>query len=123
MTAGATPDDPGLLAEAIANEVLGHPAVVRLDGGAFGALATHLPGRKVAGVRVTELGEPVEIGVVLRLTGSLPAVTGDLRTRVRAIAGDVPVHVEVTDVDTGEVPSEVDGTAPGTPEQPGKRVG
>ena len=99
MTTGATPVDPGLLAEAIATEVQHHPAVVRLDGG-FGDLSTHLPGRRVSGVRITEVGEPVEIGVVLRLTGDLTEIARDLRTRVRRITGDVPIHVEVTDVET-----------------------
>ncbi|RBM21573.1 hypothetical protein DI005_09905 [Prauserella sp. PE36] len=86
------------LADAIARDLSAHPSVVRLDGGVRGTLATHLPGRKVVGVRVTGEGEPVDLGVVLRLDDSLPGVLDDLRARVRAIAGTVPVNVEVADI-------------------------
>lgn len=100
MTTGPSPaDDPDRLAALIADEVRGNPAVARLDGGGLaGTIATHLPGGRVEGVRVTEIGAPVEVGVVLRLTGDLPEVTDDLRAAVRALAGDVPVHIRVTDV-------------------------
>ncbi|WP_199431687.1 hypothetical protein [Qaidamihabitans albus] len=86
------------LADAIAREVSAHAAVIRLDEGGLGTLATHLPGRRVRGVRVGAPGEPIALGVVLRLDRSLPRVTGELRARVRAIAGEVPVDIEVTDV-------------------------
>ncbi|MBK1783379.1 hypothetical protein [Prauserella cavernicola] len=89
---------PERLADAIAETVTAHPSVVRLDGGVRGSLATHLPGRKVVGVRVTGEGEPVDLGVVLRLDGALPGVLDDLRARVRDIVGDVPINVEVTDI-------------------------
>ncbi|WP_086825602.1 hypothetical protein [Allokutzneria sp. NRRL B-24872] len=86
------------LADAIAETVLAHPAVHRLDPGQFGALASYLPGRRVEGVRAAGPGEPVEIGVVLTLGGSLPEVVDDLRARVRLVTGDVRVDVTVTDV-------------------------
>ncbi|PRX51335.1 hypothetical protein B0I33_101488 [Prauserella shujinwangii] len=104
---------PEQLADSVAEEVSAHASVVRLDGGALGTLATPLPGRRVAGVRVTGPGEPVAIGVVLRLGSPLPEVTAELRGRVRAVAGDVPVDIEVTDVVTGTDPSTRDGERPG----------
>jgi hypothetical protein len=86
------------LAEAIAAELLAHPAVVTMSGGPLGVLATHLPGRKVNGVRVRGAGEPIEIGVILRLGDPLPKVTEELRARVRALAGEVRVDVTVADI-------------------------
>jgi uncharacterized alkaline shock family protein YloU len=119
MTAVPDPVTPEKLAEAIAAAVLAHPAVVRLDGGALGVVATHLPGRKVVGVRVGETDEPVEIAVVLRLGAPLPRVVADIRERVQAVASGVAVDVEVTDVVTAEQdPSEDAAAAPAT----GKRV-
>lgn len=93
------------LAARIADAVREHPAVERLDAGPLGVVATHLPGQRVHGVRAGEAGEPVEIAVVLRMTGPLPELTEELRALVRGIAGDVAVHVTVTDI-----------TAPGTPD-------
>ncbi|MEU6645474.1 hypothetical protein ABZ863_23375 [Saccharomonospora sp. NPDC046836] len=105
------------LADAIATEVSTHPSVVRLDGGALGTLATYLPRRKIVGVRVTEPDEPIDIGVVLRLGRRLPEVTGELRERVRAIAGNVPVNVTVTDVVPASTVDTVDAVdaKPGAP--------
>ncbi|WP_020671948.1 hypothetical protein [Amycolatopsis nigrescens] len=105
-----TPDDS--LAVRIADGVLAHPSVVRLDAGALGVVATHLPGRRVLGVRAGESGEPVDISVVLTLGGRLPEVTGELRKIVREIAGDVPVNVTVTDVaePSAETAAEQSGT-------------
>jgi uncharacterized alkaline shock family protein YloU len=102
MTAVPEPVTPEKLAEAIAAEVRAHPAVVRLDGGALGVVATHLPGKRVVGVRVGEPDEPVEIAVVLRLGSPIPQVVADLRERVLGLAGHVAVDVEVTDVVTAE---------------------
>ncbi|GAA1944988.1 hypothetical protein [Amycolatopsis minnesotensis] len=94
-----------VLAERIAAAVGAHPAVERLDAGPLGVVATHLPGHRVHGVRAGEAGEPVEISVVLRMTGPLPDLGAELRALVRGIAGDVAVHVTVTDI-----------TGPGTPD-------
>ncbi|MFB9908357.1 hypothetical protein [Allokutzneria oryzae] len=88
-------------ADAIAEAVLAHPSVRRLDAGAFGSITSYLPGRRVDGVRAGGPGEPVEIGVVLTLGRPLPEVVADLRERVRRVGGDVPVDVTVADVVTG----------------------
>ncbi|AXB43468.1 hypothetical protein [Amycolatopsis albispora] len=86
---------PGTLADEIASAVLAHPSVVRLAGGAGGP-STHLPGRRVAGVRAD--GPGIEVAVVLRLDGPLPGLGAELRERVRRVAGNVPVDIEITDV-------------------------
>lgn len=85
------------LSELIADLVRAHPSVVRLDGGPLGLVATHLPGRKVLGVRAVA-GEPIEISVVLEIGSRVPEVSSTLREAVRQVAGDVPVHIAVTDM-------------------------
>ncbi|GAA4863885.1 hypothetical protein GCM10025787_56790 [Saccharopolyspora rosea] len=79
-----------------------HPSVVRLDAGRYGDIASHLPGRRVDGVRLTEGDAPVEVGVVLRLDRPLPEIVADLRIRVAGVVGDRPVDVTVSDVVTDE---------------------
>jgi hypothetical protein len=87
------------LAEDVERALLAHPAVRRLDGGPFGTTASYLPGRRVTGVRIVGSGEEVEVSVVLRLSGTpLPEVVRQLRDRVTAVAGRVPVHVTVADL-------------------------
>ncbi|MDN5916827.1 MAG: hypothetical protein L0I76_17265 [Pseudonocardia sp.] len=115
MTVTPTPTDapvadPAELAQLVADAVIAHPAVARLDGGAFGAVATFLPGRRLVGVHVGRPGEPVELAVVLRLDRPIPGVVATLRTTVSALCGGVPVDITVSDV---EVPGhESDDPAP-----------
>ncbi|UVS78025.1 hypothetical protein [Actinokineospora sp. UTMC 2448] len=86
------------IADRLAAAVLAHPAVVRLDGGPFGTVATALPGRRVVGVGVDARGG-VEVAVVLTADRPIPAVTAELRELVRGVAGGVPVDVHVSDVE------------------------
>lgn len=97
-----TPEGEDQLADRIAEEVRGRPAVARLDGGVHGTIATYLPGRQVTGVRASGAGEPVEVGVVLRMTAPLPEIVAALRQRVLAVTGPVPVDITVVDVITSE---------------------
>ncbi|RZS43639.1 hypothetical protein EV193_102620 [Herbihabitans rhizosphaerae] len=94
--------EPGQLADEIADAVLAHPAVARLDGGPFGVVATLVPGRKVIGVTVDESAGAVEIAVVLLAGNPIPAVVAELRERVRAISGAGAVDVTVTDIVDGD---------------------
>ncbi len=84
------------LAEQVAETALRHPAVSRLD--ADPAMASYLPGKKVIGVRTGGPGEPVELGVVLRLDRPLPEVLAELRAQVQEVTGPVPVNITVADV-------------------------
>ncbi|MCP2258331.1 putative conserved protein YloU, alkaline shock protein (Asp23) family [Streptoalloteichus tenebrarius] len=104
---GASGED---LAEAIARAVTEHPAVAHLDGGPHGVIASYLPGRRVVGVRAEGRGAPVEVGVVLRWGQPLPKVADELRERVRALAGPVPVDVTVTGVTAPSEGDETDGS-------------
>ncbi len=108
--------DPALLAELVADAVTAHPSVVRLDGGAFGAVATFLPTRRLVGVHVGRPGERVEVAVVLRLDRPIPDVVASLRTSVQALCAGVPVDVTVADVQVPGEPDPADdepATAPG----------
>ncbi|WP_233576366.1 hypothetical protein [Saccharopolyspora rhizosphaerae] len=96
------PEQPS--AEELADQVLAHPSVARLHGGAFGEIASYYPGRRLTGVRLREDGT-VEVGVVLRLDRPLPETVADLRDALAQRWGGTPVDVHVCDVETAEDPS------------------
>lgn len=110
-----TPTDPAVLAELVADAVTAHPSVARLDGGAFGTVATYLPAGRLVGVHVGRPGEPVEIAVVLRLDRPIPDVVASLRTTVRALCDGASVDVTVADVELPGAPGPAE-----TPEPPGR---
>ncbi len=82
-------------ADLIRAAVLGVPGVVDLSGGAFGEVATYLPGRTVRGVR--ERDDGVHVHVVLATGAQIPAVAGAVHVAVGALTGG-PVHVHVEDL-------------------------
>lgn len=96
---GAPTGDPAVLAEQVAAAVIAHPAVARLHGGPFGAIATHLPGRRLVGVRIGTGDQPVEIGVALRADRPIPEVVAELRRSVADLSGGAPVDVTVADIE------------------------
>ena len=98
-------DAPADRAEEVAAAVLAHPAVARLDGGPFGTVASHLPGRRVAGVRIGDGDEPVELAVVVRLGTPLPQLAEELAGLVRGLLGPVPVEVTFADVVSEPAPA------------------
>ncbi len=81
-------------ADRIAAAVLVSPHVAALHSGRFGEIATYLPGRRIAGVRIRPDG--ITIGV----TGRYPATTAEIAAAVRAALGPVdrPVHVRIGDL-------------------------
>ncbi|MBO3089696.1 Asp23/Gls24 family envelope stress response protein [Cellulomonas dongxiuzhuiae] len=90
------PPDPAELAAAAALAV---PGVAGLYPGTFGEIATHLPGRRVAGVRTrsTDDGTSTDVHVVALLGGDLREVAAAVHRAVHdAVGGDV--HVTVDDV-------------------------
>jgi hypothetical protein len=89
------PEDP---ADAVARAVLACPVVAGL---ADEGLATYLPGRRVAGVRLDD--DRCEVAVVLRLDGrTLPELAEEVREAAAGPAGGRPVDVVVTDVVTAD---------------------
>ena len=97
--AHASPSALAILAEKVAAAVAAHPAVAGLDGGPFGAIATHLPGRRLLGVRIGEGDEPVELAVVLYPDRPIPEVVGVLRREVSRICGGAAVDITVSDLE------------------------
>ncbi len=71
------------------------PAVAALADDGF--LATFLPGRRVAGVRITD--DVCEVAVVLRLDGSpLPEGAEQVRRAVTPVVGGRRIDVVIADV-------------------------
>jgi hypothetical protein len=85
--------DPGALAEAVSAAARSVPDVHDLHGGAFGEVATYLPGRRVPGVRLTDDG--VELHLVTRGTRPLAVTVEHVRDAVRPlVSGRIDVTVE-----------------------------
>ena len=90
---GAGAPDAGALADA----ARACPSVVDVTGGALDEVATHLPGRRVPGVRITD--DAVEIHVVASMAAeSLPTVGEEVRARLRPLAAGRRVDVYIDDV-------------------------
>jgi uncharacterized alkaline shock family protein YloU len=112
LRAGATTDNTAALragarpevADLIAAAVLALPGVAGLHAGAFGTVATYLPGRRVAGVAVrtnTSGQDAVEVSVVAALQRGLTTDLQALASRVHAVVAPLtpgPVTVTVADI-------------------------
>ncbi|GAA3872929.1 hypothetical protein GCM10022243_42590 [Saccharothrix violaceirubra] len=85
---------PEIEATVIATVVRALPQVAGPHSGRYGEIATHLPGRRVAGVRVGPAG--ITVGVVVRY----PATTAEVAAAVRAAVGRPasPLHVWIGDI-------------------------
>lgn len=111
---------PNALAEQVASAVRAHPSVARLHGGQFGAIATHLPGRRLVGVRIGVGDEPVELGVVLHLDRPIPPVVREIRREVSRLCGGAAVDITVGDLELpDDLAALLAGRAPGGPAAPG----
>lgn len=82
-------------ADLVRAAVLALPGVADLHTGAFGEVATYLPGRKVDGVRVRPDGAQVD--VVLEWGAPVLATADDVRRVATSITGK-PVDVVVQDI-------------------------
>ncbi|UYP18064.1 hypothetical protein OED52_15505 [Rhodococcus sp. Z13] len=88
----------GTIAERIAEAASGIAGVAGLHGGAFGEVATYLPGRRIEGVRLTD--RLCEVHIVVLIPADLPAVAEAVRAQVAPLV-EVPVQVTVEDVRVG----------------------
>lgn len=86
-----------VLADAVAAAVLRCPDVVALSGGRIGEVATYLPGRRVAGVRVGADGA-LTVHVVGRYGPTVGQIAAQVRAAVVAAVGPVTVDVGVDDL-------------------------
>lgn len=107
----ASTGDVDMVAEAVA----GCPAVARLSGGRAREVATYLPGRSVTGVKVQSDG--ILVHVVGRYGFSVDEIARQVRTAVAAVAGGLPVHIGVDDLELAEEAS-AEGPAGGLPPGP-----
>jgi hypothetical protein len=93
---------PGPEPDVVAAAVQACPLVAGLHSGAFGEVASYLPGRRVRGVRVTV--DVVEIHVVGRYPATMTQIAEQVRAVVSPLAGALPVDVVIEDL---ALPGEV----------------
>ena len=89
------PDDLADLADRVAAAVRNVPGVADLHTGAFGEVATHLPGRKVGGVQIRP--DHCAVHVVLYWGAPVLATADRVRAAVTPLVG-TRVDVTVEDV-------------------------
>ncbi|WP_328291264.1 hypothetical protein OG218_00585 [Kineococcus sp. NBC_00420] len=82
-------------ADQVAALVLAVPGVVELHPGRFGEVATYLPGRRVAGVKLRD--DVVEVHVVAAFDTPLRAVAQQIHAVVAAVV-TAPVQVFIEDL-------------------------
>ncbi|MEU4396783.1 hypothetical protein [Kribbella sp. NPDC023855] len=83
------------LSELVAAAVLAVPGVAALHGGAFGEVATYLPGAKIAGVRITD--DRIQVHLAVAAGYPVHDLADAVRAAVRPLAGQ-PVDVTIEDV-------------------------
>lgn len=83
------------LADLVLTATVAVPGVAGMHPGTFGEVATHLPGRKVVGVRVRD--DVTEVHVVLTWGVDVLATADAVRAAVQPLTG-TPVDVCVQDV-------------------------
>jgi hypothetical protein len=84
-------------ADTVAGIAVGVPGVHSLHPGMFGEVATYLPGRRVAGVRITD--NTIDVHVVVDADAKVRQTAAAVR---RAVADVYPAHsVDVTVEDIG----------------------
>lgn len=104
------PEHPDHLSVPLADAVQGCPGVVDLHGGPFGTVATHLPGRRVVGVRFgVDPGSAertgangrrsthVDVHVVGRYPHPIAEIASQVRAAVRGVVPDASITVTVED--------------------------
>ena len=96
--------------DAVVAAAIGCPQVAGMAGGQFGEVATYLPGRRLAGVRVAD--DELEVHVVARWGTPLPEVADAVRRAVAPAAGGRPVTVYIDDIEVPDSDAPVAGALP-----------
>ena len=89
-------------ADRIATAVLAVPGVAALHAGMFGEVATYLPGRRVAGIRID--ADAVEVHVSILLDTPIRATAAAIRRAVAPLTAASAVDVFVEDVVPAHTP-------------------
>ena len=113
MSDGTTVD--GVDVDAVHGIVTSTPGVSGLGSGLPGAMTTYLPGRHVAGIRISEAAVDVEVAV--SWDRPVTEVARDLQRRLAGVTGGRQVNVVIADLampDDDPAPSDPDpsGSAP-----------
>jgi hypothetical protein len=87
----------GVDIDALAGTIAACPSVARLGNPLTGAIATYLPGRRVAGLRIEP--DRIEVEIVARWGFATGDVAADVRRAVAIVAPGRQVDVTVTDVE------------------------
>jgi hypothetical protein len=82
--------------DAVAAAVMRCPSVMGLSAGTSGEVKTHLPGRRINGVKVVEDG--IDVHVVARWVRYLPDVAQDVRRLLAPLAAGRAINVFIDDV-------------------------
>lgn len=102
MPAGgaATPEQEP--AERVAAVVRGVPGVIALHPGMFGEVGTYLPGRRIAGVRIS--AETIDVHIVVVFGAPVRRTAAAVRTAVGALYPGRAINVTVEDVAPAPTP-------------------
>ena len=73
------------------------PSVISRSAGTFGAVAVHLPGGRVDGIRHTDAGH-WEVHVVMATDSTVSLVEADVLAAVRSVGMSEPVDLFVDDI-------------------------
>lgn len=87
----------GVNVDALAGRVGACPSVARLGSPRPGGTTTYLPGRRVAGLRIST--DRIAVEVVARWGFSVADIAADIRRAVATVAPDRKVDVTVADVE------------------------
>ena len=93
------PDSVGELADDIESLVRATPGVTGLHPGMFGEVATYLPGRRVAGIRVAD--GVVDVHVIVDATAPMRSTAAAVRAAVASAVPGSSVNVTVEDIEVG----------------------
>jgi len=90
-------------AEVIAAAVQACPGVAALSGGRFGEVATYLPGRRIAGIRLGD--EVLAVHVVAHWGVNAPQLAAQIRAACAGLSDAGRIDVTVEDVQLPQAPA------------------
>ena len=104
------------VSESVAAAVTAVPGVAALHGGAFGQIASYLPGRSVTGVRIRD--DVTDVHVVLYWGAPVLATADRVRAAVLTLVDGLSARVDVTVedvIDPATEDADVEDPSPGGP--------
>ncbi|GAC1328629.1 MAG: hypothetical protein NVSMB13_15840 [Mycobacteriales bacterium] len=110
QTPAGSPAEPD--PDAVAQAVRSCSTVADLSSGAVGEVATYLPGRRVAGVRIGDDG--IDVHVIGRFGPTMEAIGDEVRAAVGAVSHGRPVSVYIDDLADPTGPAALTGGAAAT---------